>query len=621
MYYIKSMENKGFKMKSRILARITIFFIYSLIMVTVLSLVCARQYIDDARQIDRIVYDNNIVTVSQVSFKVTDTSSNNINRAAVIIQGIDDASFSTRGVTDNTGSVSFNLESQKLYQWTIYKTGFDVKTGFLFVVGNSNQNVQLSPVSPDKWYSYYEQDGNIEVIMTSFDKSTKYIPGDLRNFQIEANNIASENIELDAPNTLIKTVESNTSYRVAWWGSLLPKDIQMVLTLKPNGGWIRITSQNGINKVCTGKSFGTRLDTNQNFDLSGSEFICIENPASVMDAEVPAWIPTDAYKMIASIAYKKNGIPNNIVITTQDFYVNNTVGWSPHITSTPSLDAEVNKVYTYTLTVEPLHINITQDTSFFEYYLLKGPSGMTINSKTRTISWTPTAMQQGTNTVKLEVKHTFFSGDPQSRGFSKIQEFNITVKAITNDNLYPYNSYTYNDTVKPNDLIIVQFKIVNNADIDNAVSWKIDKGDGTSINSVTAVIPAHQETIVWTGIKYITPGVYVPSVTVNYDKKTMEANYDDNTINFAPVTILGGGNGQTIRDDIRDIIVDDVPVKKDKKITENVDVKYKSVSKSTPKIKTNNYKNDVKNTKKKVLTHYEYGGNDPSKKKDYYVME
>jgi len=702
------------KMKKRLFARTSIFFVYYFIMATILTIVICSAV--NATPISNIkispsiispnikiispniissnIKSSNIWAISvggravssiddadissmnipaikastasavSVSFNITDANGNPLGDTVVVIQGITDTSFSTRGITDGTGTVSFTLTSQKSYQYTIFKTGYDAKTNFFFVIGDTTKTVQLSKTPDGSWYSYYKQDGNIELIMSSSDTSTTYTPGSFRNFDIEINNIASEGIDMDVPNTLIKTVESSTGYRVLWWGSIKPADIKMVLTLKPNGGWISITSQNSVNKVCTGQSSGTRLDTNEHFDLSGSEFICIETPASTKDSEVPPWIPTDTYKMIANIAYVKSGVSNSLSLTTQDFYVNNANGWSPNILSSPSLSAQVGTPYEYDVSVEPLQDNITQDTTFFDFALLNAPSGMTLDKSAKKIAWTPTPTQQGVNNVKLRVKHIFFEGDPQSRGFYTTQDFNVAVKSLTNDNIYSYNAYAYNTTVNPNDSIIVQFKIMNNASTANAVPWTIDKGDGTTISSTTSAIPPYSETIVWAGFKYASSGTYVPKVIVDPQKSIIESNYGDNILSLPQITVRGA-----IHTNINIYVINITatstvsPVAApsatsptastatssstaamatssstataatvigtgsssattstlSKTATKTVSKKSSSSHSSTSSTSKSTKKTNA--TKTRVVVHYIYAGNDPSKKKDYYEVE
>ena len=73
-----------------------------------------------------------------------------------------------------------------------------------------------------------------------------------------------------------------------------------------------------------------------------------------------------------------------------------SVNQAPTITSTPSTTATVAEVYAY-------NVNATDpDEDTLTYSLTTNPTGMTINSTTGVISWTPTSTQIGNNSVTVK---------------------------------------------------------------------------------------------------------------------------------------------------------------------------------------------------------------------------
>ena len=89
---------------------------------------------------------------------------------------------------------------------------------------------------------------------------------------------------------------------------------------------------------------------------------------------------------------------------------------SPTITSTPITTATVDVLYTYDVNATDPDIGDT-----LIYSLTTSPSGMTINSTTGVIGWTPTSTQIGDNAVTVEVS---------DGSLSDTQSFTITVHDV-----------------------------------------------------------------------------------------------------------------------------------------------------------------------------------------------
>ncbi len=171
----------------------------------------------------------------------------------------------------------------------------------------------------------------------------------------------------------------------------------------------------------------------------------------------------------AGDAIKSTGTINSGLWVSSSFIINKTGRWNytveasdnaskttlnknftvrnqnPTITTTPTVEA-----------VESMHYSYDADASDIEtpsnitFSLVSFPSGMTINSSTGLISWTPSSLQKGLNSVKLKAADI--------EGGETNQSFNITVKEalfpsdVTMIVSSPSSTTTYHD-VKPGALI------------------------------------------------------------------------------------------------------------------------------------------------------------------------
>jgi hypothetical protein len=150
--------------------------------------------------------------------------------------------------------------------------------------------------------------------------------------------------------------------------------------------------------------------------------------------------------IITASAFKTgNGMPLNLRDTKMygqaDIYFTPTGGainYPPEITSSPVTVGTVGEAYSYDVEAE----DINGDT--LTYALTTAPSGMTINSSTGLISWTPAAPQEGLNPVTVSVT--------DGNGGEDTQSFSVNVAAVggqtpwvSNENgtLYTDRNWTY----------------------------------------------------------------------------------------------------------------------------------------------------------------------------------
>jgi len=92
------------------------------------------------------------------------------------------------------------------------------------------------------------------------------------------------------------------------------------------------------------------------------------------------------------------------------------VNQAPGITSAAPASAEVGKPYTY-----QVHASDPDNGDVLEYVLISGPEGVSLDSTSGLLAWTPSSTQEGTQSVNLRVRDV--------QGLSSDQTFDITVTA------------------------------------------------------------------------------------------------------------------------------------------------------------------------------------------------
>ena len=167
---------------------------------------------------------------------------------------------------------------------------------------------------------------------------------------------------------------------------------------------------------------------------------------------------------------------------TQSFIIHvseesETTNQAPDITSTPITSATVDQAYTY-------NVNATDpDGDTLTYSLTTKPTGMTINSTTGLINWTPASTGDYNVTVRVS-----------DGSLSDTQSFIITVTQTPNQS--PTASFTANPTsgVAP---LEVTFNASNSSDSDGSITsyaWDFkdgDTGNGQIINHTFSSIGSY----------------------------------------------------------------------------------------------------------------------------------
>jgi hypothetical protein len=135
----------------------------------------------------------------------------------------------------------------------------------------------------------------------------------------------------------------------------------------------------------TNPDCGVSIDTDNNIDINPT---ANWNGQSVVTIQVSDGRATDT---------------DTLTITV------NPINDPPVITSTPVTAASAGALYTYDVQADD-----PDDGDTLTYTLTTAPSGMTINSVTGLIQWTPTAAQVGNNNVQVEVLDTAGASDTQT---------------------------------------------------------------------------------------------------------------------------------------------------------------------------------------------------------------
>jgi hypothetical protein len=352
----------------------------------------------------------NLLETANVNFEIKDSSGNPLKNTLIIIQGISNTDFNQNLLTDINGKTSIALNKNEIFAYAIYKLAYEEKTGNFFTNSDKNIQITLNKVPKDKWYFYYENNGEIELKFKSLDSDTNYYSGDSVNEVLDIKNVAGKNIDLVKEKTSIETVDSLTLKRLRWWGDLRPQNVLVDLTLKKDG-WLKATIQNDALEVCAGNAIGTYKG--QAFDVSGSEFICKDDKGSNI---IPDWILKNNYKFKLGVAYKIDGNEKNLDLLTQDFFIDN-VEWKPEISSHPIKNIFADKQWLYNIT--PKYPN-----NFVYYKLEKAPNRMSIDNKGGTLTWSP--VKFGYYDVIVRAYYPYFDNDDTNITYTD-QKFTLSV--------------------------------------------------------------------------------------------------------------------------------------------------------------------------------------------------
>ncbi len=468
-----------------------------------------------------IMAPDHVAGTVNVNFQVNASNGTPIENALIILQGISDQSFSKNLVTNSKGYASISLNQNEIFVYTIYKTSYKPSTGNFFTNSGKTISVALQGIPSDQWYFYYENNGDMSIQMSSSDSSVNYLPGDYVTQTVQVMNTAGSNLLLRSNNGEFIVVDGSNLHQLGWWGNPL-YGLSINLTLKP-GGWVKVTSTN-TSQICVSNADGEY--GGQKFDISGSEFVCQDGGSEAVPVPVPNWAPNGTYKLEFNISYSINNQNKNFELLTQGFNIQNSP-WHPTVTSSPVTETDVNKLWTYQMTVDTSTIT-NYNTGFIAYNLTKHPIGMTFNKKTGLFSWTPKV--SGNYNVTVRAYHPYFVGDSRM-GYT---DQNFILDVINPDaNLYADKLYAY----AIQNRLYVNFNVHNDDDKSNTFPYLINWEDGSSTEyNITNLTAGGQRTI-YTYHNYKNPGTYNPELIINPDNTVYENNTQDNIKYFGNVNV------------------------------------------------------------------------------------
>lgn len=134
-------------------------------------------------------------------------------------------------------------------------------------------------------------------------------------------------------------------------------------------------------------------------------FSLVQGPAGMSIETVSgiiSWIPTEAQIGNNAIVVKAFDAFGGETTQTYTILVSDIVRNPPTFTSTPSLFGKVGNLYIYDANAEDADYDV------LTYSLTSAPAGMTINTNTGVITWTPAASQAGPNDVAVSVTDSRF---------------------------------------------------------------------------------------------------------------------------------------------------------------------------------------------------------------------
>ena len=358
-----------------------------------------------------------------VNFEVKDTGGNPIQDALVIIQGIGatNTGFSESKLTGSDGKTSFALNQNEFFIYIIYKLSYREQTGGIFTSGNQDIPITMERLPEDQWYFYRVNNGEIEFQFSSPDSDTNYVAGDYINNVLEVRNVGGSNIQLMQDRAVFRVIDGQTENVLRAWGDFIGSGSSELgeITLKANG-WIKVTISEETIRVCGGNVIITY--EGRTFDLSGNESVCVEE---AQDAnKIPLWILRNNYKFEIEYFYQVDGQERSIGFISQEFFIDNT-GWGPEIISNPTTSLTAGTEWTYDVNIKTDYDETFVDLlNMINYKLVSSPEGMTIDTNTGLVRWTPS--QNGDYSIVVRAYHEYFENNTEKIAYLD-QEFLLTV--------------------------------------------------------------------------------------------------------------------------------------------------------------------------------------------------
>lgn len=250
---------------------------------------------------------------------VQDSLNTPLENSFVVVGGISNPNYLEIQETSEDGLANFSVPDNAFYSYSAFKDGYHSYGGAFYSDEDRDISITLSPFEDNQWYDYYTWDGNVEFSFSSSDEDINYHVGDDFNYEIEFSNVSNQIVSFDN-NSLTSVVYDSSGNSIDGFGEQNP-DLNYAINLHPGIGWFNASAQGNNVTVYIGGADGNI--NGRNFNISG-ENEWVSETITTNDNQINSEL-SGFYNVDVSLNYFMNGNPNNIGISSQQFYVNNPI--------------------------------------------------------------------------------------------------------------------------------------------------------------------------------------------------------------------------------------------------------------------------------------------------------
>jgi hypothetical protein len=258
-----------------------------------------------------------------VSFVIENSETlEQVSDAIIILNGLSDPTFSSVQISNAEGEASFlNVPNFMLYSYVVVHDDFEDYSSVIFVDGNENIYVPLTPLGDFAWQDVFVQDDNIEGSWYSNDEDTIYFGGERMNHVTTVTNIRSSgNIIFDYTTSVQRrTFESDGSSTD--WNSAHTPDSDQMIELKPEGR-ITTTFSDDEMQICITKAIIHLSDFV--IELFGEEHLCQTENRN--ENVIPYYLDGEYYINTTSTYKIGNNHYTLSAVSPNFFIINNLTG-------------------------------------------------------------------------------------------------------------------------------------------------------------------------------------------------------------------------------------------------------------------------------------------------------
>jgi len=259
-----------------------------------------------------------LVIAGDVNFSVTNAETTNpIEGATIVLNGATNANYSEIEITDTNGEATFqDVSNYALYSVVVVHADYESYSDVIWVDGEENIDVELTPTGDYAWSDLEISDGNARITWHANDDDTLYNGGERMNYISTTTNIRSSGyIVFDSTTPIFRSTYYSDGTLTDWSSVHTPSPDEIV-ELKPTG-WISTTFEGDEAIICIKKAIVH--SQGMVIDLTGDEMVCqteIRNENMIpyyLDGEL--YIETNSSYRIGSTHYPLTVIPQNFFIS------------------------------------------------------------------------------------------------------------------------------------------------------------------------------------------------------------------------------------------------------------------------------------------------------------------